>query len=53
MKRVLLPIAILASCISFAGYLFYTPITVEEAVPEVNAVTVRVARVRLSGLGLR
>ena len=52
MKRVVMPIAILASCMLFAAYLYYTPTVVEEAVPEVHAVTVRVARVQLESVQL-
>ncbi|HIF85695.1 MAG TPA: efflux RND transporter periplasmic adaptor subunit [Gammaproteobacteria bacterium] len=52
MKRVVMPIAILAGCILFAGYLIYTPIELEEAAPEVHTVTVRVAEVKLDSVQL-
>ena len=52
MKRVVIPIAILASCILFALYLINTPVEFEEAAPEVYAVTVRVARVKLDSVQL-
>ena len=52
MKRVVMPIAILAVCILIAGYLIYTPVELEEAAPEIHPVTVRVARVKLDSVQL-
>jgi RND family efflux transporter MFP subunit len=52
MKRVVMPIAILAACSLFAGYLIMTPTVLEESAPEVLAVTVRVAEVQLDSVQL-
>lgn len=52
MKRVVMPIAILVVCTSFAAYLIYTPTELEESSPEVLAVTVRVAEVHMESVQL-
>ncbi len=52
MKRVLIPIGILVGCILFAGILLRTPTVVEEAAPEIIAVSVRVAEVQTESVQL-
>ncbi len=52
MKRVLLPIVILAGCIGLASYLLRTPTQVAEVAPEIIPVTVRVAEVKLESVQL-
>jgi len=52
MKRVLIPIGIMLGCIFFAAILLRTPTVVEEAAPEIIAVSVRVAEVRAESVQL-
>lgn len=52
MKRVLIPIGILLGCIIFAAVLLRSPTVVEEAAPEIIAVSVRVAEVRAESVQL-
>jgi RND family efflux transporter MFP subunit len=52
MKRVILPIAILAGAIGLAAVLISTPKSVEEAAPEVLPVTVRVMEANRESTGL-
>ena len=52
MKRVILPIAILAGAIALAALLISTPTRIEEASPDVIPVTVRVMEARRDSTGL-
>lgn len=52
MKRVVIPIAILAGCLLFAFYLIQTPTEVSETAPEVIPVSVRVAEVQFDSVQL-
>lgn len=52
MKRVIIPIGILVGCILFAVVLVRNPTVVEEAAPEVVAVSVRVAEVQSESIQL-
>ncbi len=52
MKRVVIPIGIMLGCILFAALLLRTPTVVEEAAPEIIAVSVRVAEVRAESIQL-
>lgn len=52
MKRVVVPIAILAGCVSFAFYLISTPTEVSESAPEIIPVSVRVAEVQFDSVQL-
>lgn len=53
MKRVILPVVILAGCILFAGYMIFTPTQVEESAAEVIPVSVRVAQVQVESVQLQ
>lgn len=53
MKRVLIPIGILAGCILFAVILVRNPTVVDEAAPEVIPVSVRVAEVQAETIQLQ
>ena len=52
MKRVLIPIGIMLGCIFIAAMLLRSPTVVEEAAPEVIAVSVRVTEVRAESVQL-
>lgn len=52
MKRIIVPIGILAGCLLFAAYLIRTPTQVEESAPEVIPVSVRVAEVQTESVQL-
>lgn len=52
MKRILIPIGIMLGCILFAALLLRTPTVVDEAAPEIIAVSVRVAQVRAESVQL-
>lgn len=52
MKRILIPIGILVSCILFAVILVRSPTVVEEAAPEIMPVSVRVAEVQTESIQL-
>jgi RND family efflux transporter MFP subunit len=52
MKRVVVPIAILAGCVLFAFYLISTPTEVSESAPEIIPVSVRVAEVQFDSVQL-
>ncbi len=52
MKRVIIPIGILVGCVLFAMLLVRNPTVVEEAAPEVVAVSVRVAQVQSESIQL-
>lgn len=52
MKRVLIPIGILAGCLLFATYLIRTPTEVQESSPEVIPVSVRVTEVQTESVQL-
>ncbi len=52
MKRVVVPVAILAGCMLFAFYLLRTPTQVSESAPEIIPVSVRVAEVQFDSVQL-
>ena len=52
MKRIVLPIGILAGCIAVAAYLIRSPTEVGEVAPEVIPIAVRVAEVNLESVQL-
>ena len=52
MKRVVIPVGILAGCLLFAFYLIQTPTEVSETAPEVIPVSVRVAEVQFDSVQL-